>query len=143
MPQDFDQCAAITLRAIDRIADERARRRLEANYVHIAGFRSDHYPAARALLDDITVPENPDDPADRPLLGLKASHAAREGIRSRAALELARIALAGDGLLRSDSTVSGMPCNVRVKLDRFDEALAALDTALAHAPTGFLAKFTI
>jgi tetratricopeptide (TPR) repeat protein len=85
MPQDFDQCAAITLRAIDRIADERARRRLE----------------------------------------------------------LARIALAGDGLLRSDSTVSGMPCNVRVKLDRFDEALAALDTALAHAPTGFLAKFTI
>jgi DNA-binding CsgD family transcriptional regulator len=144
MPYDFDRCDAITLRAIDHIADERARRRLQANYVHIAGFRPDHYPAARALLDDITMSVDPDDPTARLLLGLKAAHVAREGARPQAALELARIALAGDGLLRSDSTVFGMPCNVLVQLDQFDEALAALDTALAHARrTGFLAKFTI
>lgn len=144
MPEDFDQWTAITLRAIDRIADERARRRLEANYVHIAGFRPDHYPAARALLDDIAAAEDPDDPTERRLLGLKASHAARAGTRPQAALELARIALAGDGLLRHDSTVFGIPCNVLIQLDRLDEALAALDTAPAHARrTGFLAKFTI
>jgi DNA-binding CsgD family transcriptional regulator/tetratricopeptide (TPR) repeat protein len=144
MPEDFDQWTAITLRAIDQIADERARRRLEANYIHIAGFRPDHYPAARALLDDIAAPEDPDDPTDRQLLGLKASHAARAGARPQAALELARIALAGDGLLRHDSTVFGIPCNVLIQLDHLDEALAALDTALAHARrTGFLAKFTI
>ena len=144
IPEDFERWAAITLRAIDRLADGRARRRLEANYVHVAGYRPDHYPAARALLNSIAVLEHTDDPIERELIGAQAAYTAREGTRPQTALELARTALAGDVLLRTDVLAFGLPCNVLVQLDRFDEALAALGTALTHgARTGFPAQFQI
>lgn len=141
----YDEWVPIALRAIDRIRDKRAVRRVEAHYVIVGGFRPDHYPAAKQLLDAITVDDDGDDePVSQMLLGLKASHAAREGARPEVALELARSALTGEALIRGNSAAFGLPCNVLIHLDQFDEVVTTLNRVLAHARrTGFLSTFTM
>lgn len=139
----YAEWAPIALRAIERIRDPRAGRRLKTQYAFIGGYRPDHYPRAKAFLDTIEV-DGDEDPVSRILLGLQASQAAREGARREAALELARAALAGEILISSDNTSFGLPINVLIHADRFDEAGTHLDLALAHARrTGFHPTFTI
>jgi DNA-binding CsgD family transcriptional regulator len=139
-----DEGGAIALRTMSRIADEAVRRRVEVQYVFTGIFRPAEYPAAKRLLDRIAVAEGADDPLSRQLLGLRATHAAREGTRPELALELARAALAGDVLVRANIPSFGIPCDVLLYRDEFDEALAGPDAALAQARrTGHLAMYTI
>ena len=50
----YAEVPTIALRAMDRIRDEHPRRRVEAHYAMMGGFRPDHYPAAKRMLDGIT-----------------------------------------------------------------------------------------
>src|SRR5205807_1476212 len=72
--------------------------------------------------------------ADRLLLAMHASYAARDGRKPQEALELARAAMA-DGILivARDTPAFAVPISVLVHLDRFDEAVAMCNDALAHA----------
>ncbi|MDX6643542.1 MAG: hypothetical protein QOD76_1504 [Solirubrobacteraceae bacterium] len=121
-------------RAMARMSDERCIRRVEADYIWLASYRPDEYPTAKEHLARIPPKDCGDDAADRLLLGLHASYAAREGKRPDEALELARSALAGGVLIAArDTPVFAVPVSVLVHLDRFDEAIAMCDEAFAQA----------
>ncbi len=141
----YAEWARIALGAVDRISDARAARRIEAHYGAFGLARPEHYPSVNQLLDSVSLVDGDGaDPESRIMLGLKAYHAARKGRQPELAHQLARAALTGDVLIASDSTTFGVPCHVLIDLDRFDEALAALDTALARARrTAFEPMFVI
>jgi len=121
-------------RAMARMSDTRCRRRVEADYIWLASYRPDEYPTAKERLARVPPEQCGGDPAGRLLLGLHASYAAREGNRPDEALELARTALAAGVLIAArDAPVFAVPVSVLVHLDRFDEATAMCDQALAHA----------
>jgi DNA-binding CsgD family transcriptional regulator len=121
-------------RAMARMSDERCRRRVEADYIWLASYRPDLYPTAKERLARIPPERCGDDAADRLLLAMHASYAAREGRRSEEALELARAALAGGILIAErDTPAYAVPVSVLAHLDRFDEAIAMCGEALAQA----------
>ena len=121
-------------RVMARISDERCIRQVEATYIWLAGYRPDGYASAKEHLARVAPRSDGDDAADRLLLGLHASFAAREGKRPQEALEFARSALAGGVLVSGyDTPAFAIPVSVLVHLDRFEEAMAICDEALVKA----------
>lgn len=121
-------------RVAARIEDASAARRVEAELIWLAGYRVRH----RRLVQDGLARHPPqrcgEDLADRQLLAMHASEAARAGQDPGEALRLARTALADGALVRErDAPAFSVPASVLIYLDHFDEASAVLHEALLKA----------
>jgi DNA-binding CsgD family transcriptional regulator len=140
--EGYGEWTSIALDVMDRITDEKPRKRIQAHYALFGGSRPDEFPMVMRLLDAIDVREGSRDPVDLVLLALKASLAAREGAQPEDALALARAALADDVLAAYDYGAFGLTFSVVLHLDLFDEALRIAEDLIALSRrAGFLSAF--
>ena len=131
--EGYGEWTSIALDVMDRITDEKPRKRIQAHYALFGGYRPDEFPMVMRLLGAIDVREGSRDPVDLVLLALKASLAAREGAQPEDALALARAALADEVLVAYDCGAFGLTFSVVLHLDLFDEAMRIAEDAIALA----------
>ena len=121
-------------RVSDRLTDQAAIRRVEAELIWLTSYRTEQYPVAAARLPRIQRQDCGEDVAGRQLLALLASQAARAGKHPERALQMARDALREGTLVHERlAPIFSVPMTVLVHLDHFDEALAVCDAALQRS----------